>query len=142
MALFKFVSASLAGEPIDVYGHGKMKRDFTFVGDLVESVVRLVDCAPKEGASVGEIDSLSPAAPYRVVNIGGGNPIGLLDFIDEVERALGVPVKRRMLDMQPGDVPETFANADLLQALTGYRPATPLAQGVSAFVDWRRAYGA
>ena len=140
MALFKFVSASLAGEPIDVYGHGAMKRDFTYVDDLVEAVARLVDRAPVEGAPVCEIDTLSPAAPYRVVNIGGGNPVGLLDFIDEVERALGAPVKRRMLDMQPGDVPETYASADLLEALTGYRPATPLAEGVRAFVEWRRAY--
>jgi len=138
MALFKFVSASLAGEPIDVYGHGEMKRDFTYVADLVEAVTRLVECAPVEGASAGPMDSLSPAAPYRVVNVGGGNPVGLLDFIDEVERALGVPVLR---DMQPGDVPQTYASADLLEALTGYRPATPLAEGVRAFVDWRRAYG-
>jgi UDP-glucuronate 4-epimerase len=118
-----------------------MKRDFTYVADLVEAVTRLVECAPVEGASAGPMDSLSPAAPYRVVNVGGGNPVGLLDFIDEVERALDVPVLRRMRDMQPGDVPQTYASADLLEALTGYRPATPLAEGVRAFVDWRRAYG-
>ena len=140
MALFKFVRATLAGEPIDVYGHGAMMRDFTYIDDLVEAVTRLVDCTPVQNKPVGECDSLSPAAPWRIVNIGGGRPTGLLDFIDEVERALGVPVQRRMIDMQPGDVAQTFASAALLQALTGYCPATPLNVGVRAFVDWHKAH--
>jgi UDP-glucuronate 4-epimerase len=140
MALFKFVRATLAGEPVDVYGHGAMMRDFTYIDDLVEAVTRLIDCAPVLNEPVGECDSLSPAAPWRVVNIGGGSPVGLLDFIDEVERALGIPVQRRMVDMQPGDVAQTFASADLLQALTGYRPKTPLCEGVRAFVDWYRGH--
>ncbi len=143
MALFKFVKATLAGEPIDVYGQGRMKRDFTYVDDLVEAITRLVDCAPVEGAPSGDMDSLSPAAPYRVVNIAGGSQVELMDFIDEIERTLGLPVQRRMLDMQQGDVPATWANADLLERLTGYRPATPPSVGVRAFVEWyRERYGA
>jgi UDP-glucuronate 4-epimerase len=143
MALFKFVAATLRGEPIDVYGHGQMKRDFTYIDDLVEAVARLIDKPPQEGSPIGALDSLSPAAPYRVVNIGGGRPVGLMPFIDAVEAALGVPVQQRMLDMQKGDVPETFAAPDLLQALTGYTPSTDIATGVRAFVEWYRGhYGA
>jgi len=140
MALFKFVKATLAGEPIDVYGQGKMQRDFTYVDDLVESIVRLVKCAPVEGQPVSEIDSLSPAAPYRVVNIGGGQPVGLLDYVDAVEKCLGMPVKKRFLDMQKGDVPATFACADLLEQLVAYKPTTPIDVGVRNFVDWYRSY--
>jgi UDP-glucuronate 4-epimerase len=140
MALFKFVRAALAHEPIDVYGHGAMQRDFTFVTDLVEGLARLVNQPPKRGCRVSEHDSVSPAAPYRVVNIGGGRSIGLLAFIDEIERCIGVPIKRRMLDMQKGDVPATFASADLLETLTGYRPSTPIAEGVAAFVEWYCGY--
>jgi UDP-glucuronate 4-epimerase len=138
MALFKFVRAALAGEPIDVYGHGKMQRDFTYIDDLVESIVRLVDCPPQEGAPVAEFDSLSPAAPYRVVNIGGGAPVGLEQFIDEMEAKLNVPVKRNYIEMQKGDVPATYASADLLEKLTGYRPTTSVREGIGAFVDWYR----
>ena len=140
MALFKFVDAALKGEPIDVYGRGEMKRDFTYIDDLVEAIVRLIDKAPREGEPVGPMDSLSPAAPYRVVNIGGGQPVGLLAFIDAVERALGLKIERRMLGMQKGDVPATWAAPDLLRALTGYAPTTDIGAGVRAFVEWRRAY--
>lgn len=140
MALFKFVKATLANEPIDVYGGGQMKRDFTFIDDLVEAVVRLVGAPPREGDPVGQHDSLSPAAPYRVVNIGGGQPVGLLDFIDAIERALGKPTIRRMLEMQKGDVPATWAAPDLLRALVGYTPQTPVETGVRAFVAWYRGY--
>jgi len=140
MALFKFVAATLKGEPIDVYGHGQMKRDFTYIDDLVEAVMRLIDKPPVEGSPVGPEDSLSPAAPYRVVNIGGGRPVGLLAFIGAVESALGGPIQRRMLDMQKGDVPETFAAPDLLQVITGFTPSTDVATGVRAFVEWYRAF--
>lgn len=140
MALFKFVGAALAGEPIDVYGHGAMQRDFTYIDDLVESVTRLIEHPPKQGAPVGNEDSLSPVAPYRVVNIGGGQPVGLLPFIDEIERCLGTPIRRRMLDMQKGDVRATFASTDLLEKLTGYRPSMQIAQGVAAFVQWYKDY--
>lgn len=140
MALFKFVKATLAGDPIDVYGHGRLRRDFSYIDDLVEAIVRLIDKPPREGASVGPLDSLSPAAPYRVVNIGGGQPVELLDFIDAVERALGLPVKRQFLEMQKGDVPATWASLDLLRALVGDIPRTGVDEGVKAFVEWYRGY--
>jgi UDP-glucuronate 4-epimerase len=140
MALFKFVKATLAGEPIDVFGNGQMRRDFTYVDDLVEAIVRLIERAPREGEPVGTMDSLSPVAPYRVVNIGAGRPLGLLDFIDAVERSLGVPVKRRLLEMQKGDVPATFASPDLLERLIGYKPSTGIEEGVKAFVEWYRGF--
>ncbi len=140
MALFKFVDAMLADEPIDVYGEGRMKRDFTYIDDLVESIVRLAELPPKEGEPVAERNSLSPAAPYRVVNIGGGQPEGLMDFIAAIEASLGKPAKCNYLPMQKGDVPATWAAPDLLIALTGFAPSTPIAKGVQAFVDWRLAY--
>jgi UDP-glucuronate 4-epimerase len=140
MALFKFVEATLAGEPIDVYGQGQMKRDFTYVEDLVEAVARLIGLPPRQGEPVGVHDSLSPAAPYRVVNIGGGKPAGLMDFIAAIETSLGKTVRPRFLPMQKGDVPATWAAPDLLCALTGYIPATPMSAGVDAFVAWRRTH--
>jgi UDP-glucuronate 4-epimerase len=138
MALFKFVRAILAGEPIEVYGEGAMARDFTYVDDLVEAIVRLVPAVPKTGEPVGSFDSLSPAAPFRIVNIGGGQPVGLLAFIEAIEQATGRQAQKRMLPMQKGDVPVTTASPDLLQALTGYTPATPLEEGVRRFVAWYR----
>jgi UDP-glucuronate 4-epimerase len=140
MAPYKFVTAARAGQPIDVYGQGQMRRDFTYIDDLIEAVARLVDCTPVEGKAVGPQDSLSPVAPWRVVNIGGGQPVGLLDFIAAFERALGAPIQRNMLPMQKGDVPVTYAAPDLLAALTGYTPATSLDDGVAAFVDWHRGH--
>lgn len=142
MALFKFVDAILHGRPIEIYGEGRMSRDFTYVEDLVEAMVRLVPCVPsREMAreSDGE-DSLSPAAPYRVVNIGRGAPVGLLDFVEAIEHKLGKKAERHLLPMQPGDVTDTFASADLLERLTGYRPATPVEEGVGKFVEWYRTY--
>jgi len=140
MALFKFVAATLKEEPIDVYGHGEMKRDFTYIDDLVEAILRLIGKPPQQGAPVGDADSLSPAAPYRVVNIGGGQPVGLMDYIAAVERALGRPVVKRMLPMQKGDVPATWAEPALLRALTGFVPATKVEAGVAKFVEWYRDY--
>ena len=136
MALFKFVKAALAGETIDVYGHGKMRRDFTYVDDLVEAIVRLIGLPPEAGKPAGPEDSLSPAGPYRVVNIGGGAPVELSAFIAQIERAVGRPIAQRMLDIQPGELPATWASADLLRTLTGYETTTPLDAGVAAFVAW------
>jgi UDP-glucuronate 4-epimerase len=140
MALFKFVRATLAGEPIDVYGQGRMSRDFTYIDDLADMIARLIPQAPVRGEPVSPADSLSPVAPYRVVNIGGGNPVKLMDFIDEIERQLAMPVKRNFLEMQKGDVPETAASTELLRALVGSCPATPVAEGIHAFVEWYRDY--
>ncbi len=143
MALFKFVDAILSGRPVEIYGEGRMRRDFTYIDDLVEAIVRLADLPPAEANRVPEEaggDTLSGVAPFRVVNIAGGAPVGLLDFVEMIEAAVGVPAIRRMLPMQPGDVPQTFASPRLLEALTGYRPTTPLADGVGAFVAWYRDY--
>jgi UDP-glucuronate 4-epimerase len=119
-----------------------MRRDFTYIDDLVEAVVRLLGKIPM-GAPVDACDSLSPVAPWRVVNIGGGQPVQLLDFVDAIEAALGKPAIRNLLPMQAGDVPQTFADSHLLDALTGYRPSTPVAEGVAAFCAWwRERYGA
>lgn len=143
MALFKFVRGILNGEPIDIYNNGAMKRDFTYVEDLVEGIARLMACPPSLGAPPIEGDSLSPVAPYRVVNIGRGEPVELMEFIEQIEQALGKTAIRNYLPMQPGDVPETFADAELLFKLTGFRPSTPTSAGVRAFVDWyHEHYGA
>ena len=143
MALFKFVSAIEKGEPIDVYGEGRMRRDFTYVEDLVEAIVRLIPKAPAEDNRVtaeGVIDTLSRQAPFRIVNIGGGQPVGLIDFIEAIEAALGKTATRNMLPMQKGDVPQTFAAPDLLRELTGYVPEATVGEGVSRFVQWYRSW--
>jgi len=145
MALFRFVTAIDAGTPIDVYGEGRLERDFTYIDDLVEAIVRLIDVPPRQGAPVavsGGADSLSPIAPWRVVNIAAGRPVSLLPFIDTVERALGRAAVRRLLPAQPGDVVATWADPALLRALTGYVPETPIETGVAAFVAWHRAWAA
>jgi UDP-glucuronate 4-epimerase len=138
MAYFKFARAILEGEPIDVYNHGDMQRDFTYVGDLAEAVLRLADAVPAAGAPVGPQDSLSPVAPWRVVNIGQSRPTPLPEFIAAIETALGRPAQKRMLPIQPGDVPATWADTALLRALVGDIPATPLQDGIDAFVRWYR----
>ena len=141
MALFKFTKGIIEGTPIDIYNHGQMERDFTYVDDLVEAIVRLIGCVPMRPDGAPEAgESLSPAAPFRLVNIGGGAPSGLLEFIEEIEKSVGKKAIRNYMPMQPGDVTRTFANAALLEKLTGFRPATPVATGVKAFVDWYRAY--
>jgi UDP-glucuronate 4-epimerase len=144
MALFKFVSAIMADQPIDIYNYGKMQRDFTYIDDLVEAMWRLLPLAPPSpSASSGKpnpYDSLSQQAAFRVVNIGAGSPVVLEDFVAAVEKATGRTARRNYMEMQKGDVPVTYANTDLLYQLTGYRPSTPLAKGVEAFVDWYRAY--
>lgn len=138
MALFKFVKNMLEDQPIEIYGEGKMSRDFTYIDDLVESIVRLSAVIPSEENRVAgdKVETLSRQAPFRVVNIGGGQPVSLMDFVETVEHALGQSAKRTMLPMQKGDVPRTFASPDLLLALTGYKPETTLDQGVKAFIEW------
>ncbi len=134
MALFKFTKAIQENKAMDVYNHGEMVRDFTYVEDLAESVVRLIDAVP--GDTPVEGDSLSPVAPFRVVNIGQGEPVRLMEYIEEIERALGKKAIKNMLPMQPGDVPATEASSKLLHLLTGYAPSTPVSVGVPAFVSW------
>ena len=137
MALFKFASRMIEGKPIEVYGEGRMSRDFTFIDDLVESIVRLIDVVPGATPPV-EGDTLSHAAPFRLVNIGGGKPSPLMDYIAELEKALGQTASKIFLPMQEGDVPDTTASADLLERLIGYKPQTPITAGVPAFVEWFR----
>ena len=143
MAYFKFVEAILAGKPIDIYNRGEMYRDFTYVADLVRAIRLLIDVPPVRPASRDEImegDSLSPVAPYRVVNIGNSEKVSLLDFIEAIEVKLGIPVIRNYMPMQTGDVPATWADASLLQRLTGYRPQTEFRVGIARFVEWFRDY--
>jgi len=143
MALFKFVKAALEGDAIDVYNHGQMARDFTYVTDLVRGIRLLVDQPPVQPATPEDIipgDSLSPAAPFRTVNIGNSTRVPLLEFITEIERALGVTVAKNFMEMQKGDVPETWADCSLLKRLTGYQPETTVRDGVTAFVAWYRDY--
>jgi UDP-glucuronate 4-epimerase len=140
MALFKFTKAILNGDPIDVYNHGDMSRDFTYVTDLVRGIHLLLDAVPERLDDVPIGDSLSPVAPHRIVNIGNGEPVQLMAFIDAIEEALGQPATKNFMDMQPGDVPATWADGALLQKLTGYTPKTDVVTGVKAFVDWYRDY--
>jgi UDP-glucuronate 4-epimerase len=140
MALFKFTAAALEGKTIDVYNHGQMARDFTYIDDLVEAIMRLVPAIPVTGQPVADCDSLSPVAPFRLVNIGNGAPVSLLDFIEAIEQATGKPLARNYLPMQPGEVVKTWAESALLEALTGFRPNTKVRDGVQAFVDWYREY--
>ena len=143
MALFKFTRAMLCGEPIDVYNHGEMMRDFTYVEDLVEAVRRLIETVPvrpERPEDVEDGDSLSPVAPWRVVNIGNSKPVQLGDMIAAIEDALGVTATRNMMPMQPGDVPATWADAELLRKLTGYVPSTDIEVGVGRFTRWYRDY--
>jgi UDP-glucuronate 4-epimerase len=142
MALFKFVKAMRAGEPIDIYNQGEMYRDFTYVTDLVRGIRLLMDAVPaRPDGPVPEGDSLSPVAPWRVVNIGNSDKVRLMDFIEAIEDSLGVKARRNYLPMQAGDVPATWADASLLHRLTGYRPATDYREGVARFVEWYRTHG-
>ncbi|GGA82336.1 hypothetical protein GCM10011385_40700 [Nitratireductor aestuarii] len=143
MALFRFTDAILDGRAIDVYNHGSMFRDFTYVDDLVKSIRLLINAippAPRDRTHRIQNDSISPVAPFRVVNIGNSTKIRLLDFVEAIEDELGQKAKRNYMGMQPGDVPATWADASLLLELTGYRPNTPYREGVANFVRWYRSY--
>jgi UDP-glucuronate 4-epimerase len=140
LAYFKFTEAILNGQPIDIYNHGDMYRDFTHGGDLVRAIRLLIDVPPARPVDgiVAEGDSLSPVAPWRVVNIGNSEKVRLLDLVEAVEDSLGIKAVRNYMEMQPGDVPATWADATLLQRLTGYRPQTALRDGIAEFVAWYR----
>ncbi|MFC6589785.1 NAD-dependent epimerase/dehydratase family protein [Sulfitobacter pacificus] len=143
LALFKFMRAARAGEAIDVYNHGNMSRDFTYVGDLVHSIRLLIEAQPAlpdQRETLIDDDSLSPVAPFRTVNIGNGKQVPLMHFIHALEEALGFEIKKNFIEMQPGDVPGTWANTDLLERLTGFRPNTPVEDGIAKFVEWYRDY--
>ncbi|MBX3539694.1 MAG: NAD-dependent epimerase [Chelatococcus sp.] len=143
MALFKFTKGIIEGTPIDIYNNGDMARDFTYIDDLARAIVLLADTVPPDPRALDEAPAhlgLSPVAPYRVVNIGNGEPVRLIAFIEAIEQAVGRAAIRNYMPMQPGDVPATFADASLLERLTGFRPATPVADGVRRFVAWYRDY--
>ena len=139
MAPFKFTKAILNGEAIDVYNHGDMQRDFTFIEDLVEGILRLSATIPGT-EPVGPMDNLSPVAPFRTVNIGNGSPVQLGAFIEAIEAATGRTAERNLMPMQPGDVHATWADAQLIDALVGALPRTDIRDGVRSFVDWYRGW--
>ncbi len=142
MALFLFTKAILEDRPIDVYNYGKMRRDFTYVDDIVEGVVRVSDkiAAPNPEWSGKNPDPGTSKAPYRVYNIGNNNPVELNDFIAAIEKSLGKEAKKNLLPMQPGDVPATIADIDDLEKDMGYRPETPVEVGIERFIKWYREY--
>ena len=143
MALFKFTKGIIEGTPIDIYNHGQMWRDFTYVDDLVRGIRLLIDAVPERPVSRDAIapgDSLSPVAPFRIVNIGNSDKVRLEDFVSAIEQEVGKPAIRNYMDMQPGDVPATWADAELLRSLTGYAPKTDIREGVKQFVAWYRDY--
>ena len=135
MAYFKFTQAILQGKPIDVYNHGKMKRDFTYIDDIIEGVYRIMNTIPPACEAEG-----GTGAPYAVYNIGNNQPVELGDFINAIEQALGRTAIKNMLPMQPGDVPATYADIDDLQAVVGFRPSIPIDEAVKRFVVWYKDY--
>ena len=142
MALFTFTRKILAGEPIDVFNNGHHARDFTYIDDIVEGVLRTADkiAAPNPNWSGATPDPATSTAPYRLYNIGNNNPVALMDFIAAIEKALGREAKKVFLPLQPGDVAETFADVDDLVRDVGFKPATPLDEGIARFVSWYRGY--
>jgi UDP-glucuronate 4-epimerase len=142
MALFKFTKAILEDRPIDIYNHGRMERDFTYIDDIIEGVVRVISLIPKPDADWdgARPDPGGSYAPYRIYNIGGSRPVDLLYFIGILERCLGRQAKKNMLPLQKGDVPATSANVRDLEDATGFRPQVDVETGVERFVEWYREY--
>jgi UDP-glucuronate 4-epimerase len=142
MALFLFTKAMLAGEPIQVFNNGQMVRDFTYIDDIIESLMRLLakPAAPDPAFTATDPDPATSWAPHRVFNIGNSNPIPLMAYIEAVESALGITAEKQFLAMQPGDVPATAADTSALEAWTGFKPNTPVQEGVARFVAWYREY--
>lgn len=142
MAMFLFAKAILEGRPIDVFNHGKMRRDFTYVDDVVEGIVRVLraPARPDESWTGDQPNPGTSRAPYRVYNIGNHSPVELMDLIAIIEDLLGQQAEKNFLEMQPGDVPSTFADVDALRDAVGFQPATPLREGVSRFLAWYRSY--
>ncbi|MDU5191043.1 MAG: NAD-dependent epimerase/dehydratase family protein, partial [Mixta calida] len=142
MALFKFTRAIIAGESIDVYNNGEMRRDFTYIDDITESIFRLQDVIPQKDEN-WTVETGSPAtssAPYRVYNIGNSQPVTLMAYIEALEKALGMQARKNMLPMQPGDVLETSADTQALFDVIGFKPQTGVEEGIKRFVEWYRAF--
>ncbi|MCE0812373.1 NAD-dependent epimerase [Buttiauxella sp. S04-F03] len=142
MALFKFTRAIVEGKSIDVYNHGQMRRDFTYIDDIAEAIVRLQDVIPQADATwtVEEGTPATSSAPYRVYNIGNSNPVTLMDYITALENSLGKVAQKNMMPMQPGDVLETSADTKALYDVIGFKPQTSVQDGVQRFVDWYKAF--
>ena len=142
MALFLFTKAILEGRPIDVFNYGKMQRDFTYVDDIVEGVIRVMDRTAEANPAYvpDEADPATSNVPYRVFNIGNHNPVPLMDFIGAIEEALGQTAEKNLLPLQDGDVPATYADTALLGEWVGFAPATPVKEGVARFIAWYRDY--
>jgi UDP-glucuronate 4-epimerase len=142
MAIFLFTKAILDGKPIDVFNHGRMRRDFTYVDDIVEGVIRTSDrtAMPNGDWDSDDPDPATSKAPYRLYNIGNNNPVELMELISTIEQALGKKAEKRMMDIQPGDVPATYADVDALARDVGFAPTTPITTGVHNFVQWYRDY--
>ena len=142
MALFLFTRAILEGKPIDVFNYGKMQRDFTYIDDIVEGVVRVLDKIPEPNPEWNgrQPDSATSYAPYRIYNIGNNHPVELLHFIEVLEQCLGKKAQKNLISIQPGDVPATYADVEDLRNDVGFKPATPIEKGIQNFVDWYREY--
>ena len=142
MALFKFTKNILAGQPIDVYNYGRHKRDFTFIDDIVEGIIRVMARIPEPDPewSGAEPDPGTSQAPYRVYNIGNNQPVELMNFINVLEECLGRKAEMNLLPMQPGDVPETYADVDDLMKDTGFKPGTSIEEGIAKFIAWYKSY--
>jgi UDP-glucuronate 4-epimerase len=142
MAMWIFASAISAGQPIKLFNNGNMRRDFTYIDDVVEAVVRLVDRAPSADPtwSSDQPDPASSMAPWRVYNIGNNQPVELLEVVRLLEETIGKKAKRELLPMQAGDVPATYADVDALIREVDFKPSTPIGEGIARFIDWYRAY--
>lgn len=142
MALFIFTKAILEGRTIDVFNYGKMRRDFTYIDDIIEGVIRVLNNTPEPNPNYSEFDSDpgTSSAPYKIYNIGNNKPVELMHFIEALEAAIGKKASKNMLPMQPGDVPETYADIDDLEKDTGFKPNTPIEVGISRFIEWYRSY--
>jgi UDP-glucuronate 4-epimerase len=142
MALFLFARAIMAGEPIEVFNHGKMQRDFTYIDDIIEGVYRVMHKLPEPNPdwSGKAPDPGTSYAPFKIYNIGNNNPVELTEFIETIEQALGKQAQKEYLDLQPGDVPATYADIDDLEKDVGFKPATPLKVGIARFIEWYKNY--
>lgn len=140
MGYFKFTDAIVRGKPIEIYNHGRMQRDFTYIDDVVEAIMRLLEHPPKCSVMQESAGAVLSNARYKIYNLGNHQPVDLLKFIEIVERALGIEARRTFLPMQPGDVVSTYAQVDDLYEATGFRPSTPIEEGLPKFVQWYREY--
>jgi UDP-glucuronate 4-epimerase len=140
MGYFKFTDAILRDQPIEIYNFGDMRRDFTYIDDIVEAILRVLDSPSQRSMQQDSAGAILSNARYKIYNLGNHRPVDLLKFIEIMERALGIEARKKFLPMQPGDVVSTYAHMDDLYEATGFRPSTPIEEGLPKFVDWYRQY--